>query len=563
MHEQEKLAEVIQLFPVVHSAEASYAFDGANALQPDLAEIYYFPDPDLAIEETGPVEASQTQDRPNLYLVPDLHVEIETEPEPEPEPDPRLVIDASELDIDERDYWRIVTTAGKLSVSSEVAKHAVESEPENLKADIKRANQGDQIARQRVEVNCHTDAVERSYKEGVIIPIPLDTNRDGQINQWGQALQRVHENAIAYNSEHPVMKQRAEIEARNGLRLQKALDEGMLEDYAFVTFSLVPNKLSRAEAHKLKFFTETMSAAIQVTTIVDGQLKMESAFVAGIEDDSADRHDLDAVVSVGEEFGIDYSGLDSEEILSQPILIHKSLIPNLSLDLVIKYDQEKGTLFGKNNHGKSTSLEEYKKYKLQGDKLQNKMQAVSAKIADRLISEAEAINTPVQAVRRLDKISEEETLIHSLTETSINPIVFGSKSASYIMQGRISFEQGNWYEMQQYTAKALKTADSSSCPSSLMKESSMDQINIEGVGMEDSNYCVEIKDGQIVKCPGCKEMVKAIVPNRESIYCPNKKCGLTAPWLKDKKIEKPKKDKNKKENDYIFRMNCEPEKTTA
>jgi hypothetical protein len=54
--------------------------------------------------------------------------------------------------------------------------------------------------------------------------------------------------------------------------------------------------------------------------------------------------------------------------------------------------------------------------------------------------------------------------------------------------------------------------------------------------------CPEVKNGQRVKCPGCKEMVKAIVPNKESIYCSNGACKLAAPHVKAHKqsAEAPK-----------------------
>lgn len=38
--------------------------------------------------------------------------------------------------------------------------------------------------------------------------------------------------------------------------------------------------------------------------------------------------------------------------------------------------------------------------------------------------------------------------------------------------------------------------------------------------------CPEIKDGQLVKCPGCKKMVKAVVIDRKDIYCSNPNCKL-------------------------------------
>lgn len=49
--------------------------------------------------------------------------------------------------------------------------------------------------------------------------------------------------------------------------------------------------------------------------------------------------------------------------------------------------------------------------------------------------------------------------------------------------------------------------------------------------------CPEVKNGQSVKCPSCKETVKAIVPSKEKIYCSNIACKLAAPYLKSKRAD--------------------------
>jgi hypothetical protein len=49
--------------------------------------------------------------------------------------------------------------------------------------------------------------------------------------------------------------------------------------------------------------------------------------------------------------------------------------------------------------------------------------------------------------------------------------------------------------------------------------------------------CPEVKNGQSVRCPGCKEIVKAIVPNKDKIYCSNAACKLAAPNLKSKQAD--------------------------
>ena len=65
---------------------------------------------------------------------------------------------------------------------------------------------------------------------------------------------------------------------------------------------------------------------------------------------------------------------------------------------------------------------------------------------------------------------------------------------------------------------------------------SLTQKSEAGQGSHEKK-CKEVKDGQSVKCPGCKKQVHAIVPNRETIYCSNPKCNLAAPHLKGNTIK--------------------------
>ena len=74
-----------------------------------------------------------------------------------------------------------------------------------------------------------------------------------------------------------------------------------------------------------------------------------------------------------------------------------------------------------------------------------------------------------------------------------------------------------------------------------------DSIEPQGAYGGKTETCVEIKNGQIVRCPSCKRMVAAIVPKgEETVYCRNGKCELAHPSLKrahkhDHKPETPQK----------------------
>lgn len=49
---------------------------------------------------------------------------------------------------------------------------------------------------------------------------------------------------------------------------------------------------------------------------------------------------------------------------------------------------------------------------------------------------------------------------------------------------------------------------------------------LKELGYSGEELCPEVKDGDVVNCPGCKKKVKAIVPNKETIFCSNPDCKL-------------------------------------
>lgn len=74
----------------------------------------------------------------------------------------------------------------------------------------------------------------------------------------------------------------------------------------------------------------------------------------------------------------------------------------------------------------------------------------------------------------------------------------------------------------------------SGCGMSLSASNNSTGGELQALGLG-NKICVEIRNGQIVKCPCCKLKVKAIVPDKESIFCSNKKCKLAHPRIKRKK----------------------------
>jgi hypothetical protein len=335
------------------------------------------------------------------------------------------------------------------------------------------------------------------------------------------------------------MKTRSEIDALNGHRLEDYHRQDLLDEYYFVEFTRFPDEteMTSQEAADAGFFTETASAIIRVTTVDEaGQLKMQSAFVAGKSSPEAPRHDKTAITQVAAKFGVDIEDLNSAETLARPLLIRKDSLPNGVIDLVREYDEAVGGTF----FGEQKPAQDYLAYRDVCRQREFELESVVEEITEKLIAESTTLNTPLDASNRLHQLSEKLMVDRTIEDDTINPRVFGQESANYINQARLSYAQGNWYELEAAREKAQSTARSYSCPSGAQRSAQAEHgLKGDNSNTNSGEKCPEIKNGQITRCPFCKNKVRAIVPNKETIYCSNPACPRAAPRMKGQ--EKPEK----------------------
>lgn len=453
-------------------------------------------------------------------------------------PEVPMIMMAAEMRQDEFIKTKAARFIGNVLSQDIVEVEAVEvaARPQNLKEAIEAAAQGDEDARRTVQLCVKTDVLERTYKTGHVSEVPITEDENGKLIQFGHQMDDVYANTLRYSDPDDYMHLRSKAEALNAQRIESYNREGLLEDYAFVVFSSVANldELSRKEARKRGFFVDTMSMAIQLTTKEEDELVVESAFVGGALDESSERFDIQAIAEVIASLGGEYAEMSPLERLAHPILVHKSLLPKKILSLVERYDQQQGTFFGQ-----AQPIQDYETYREVCQQREDSMADIVERITIALIAEHASLTDPVQAIARLDQLSETETLDRALTDITIDPRVYGAVAAVHIEQARVLVAQGNPFQAQVRLEKAHATADSSSCPGLTKKVSALDsplsgldQAELVSTDAMDED-CPEIKDGDIVPCPSCKRKVRAIVPSREEIYCSNEDCKLALPDKKN------------------------------
>lgn len=340
----------------------------------------------------------------------------------------------------------------------------------------------DPVAQQMVETNVKAEALEQTLKAGHITKANLQFDSSLEIYQHNQTLRSINANALLLANTHSQMRHRLEAETLNTFILQRLFRQGKLEDKSFVVFSLVPDNMTTEEIDKVGFFTETMSLNIQVVTVSQGQLQLETAFIAGVKDRNGSRHDIAAVKLLARELGLNFDDLSVTEILASPLLIDNQYLPDGAINLVEMLDQAIDEVTGSNDtfFGQANGKQDYIKYKAYCEQREAQFIPSVEAATTELISQAASINSSIEAIQRLHKITEKHMVLYALTkDKSIDPWVFGSQAAPHILMARWHIENGNIDQAKAETVVSLKLADSRSCPSGLINKdtSSGDRAN--------------------------------------------------------------------------------------
>jgi hypothetical protein len=227
---------------------------------------------------------------------------------------------------------------------------------------------------------------------------------------------------------------------------------------------------------------------------------------------------------MAEELGVDYKDKTAVQIIDEPLLIPKVLMPNGVSDLVKLLDKHNGGTF----FGEDKEAQDYQEYEKFCEEREQKLAPTVDKIVDQLISAADSINTPVEAVQRVNKLAGENMVKHAINvDKTIDPRVFGATSASHIIDARQFILNGQNNLAMQAENKAKATEVSSSCPSALKKSENTAGGGTSKTDLEasqlggDKEEKKESKKGDI-RCIKCRKYVKkADVIKPDCWECPS------------------------------------------
>lgn len=425
---------------------------------------------------------------------PQMHLELVTE-----QPAVLLVTELEGRELVQHRAQRFIESVGRTALRAEV-NYDKESIPSLMDA-IHHAAGGNSSARKMVDANVSSDAVERTYKAGHVIETRLTIGKDA-ITQHGQSSEDIQANSLLYASEDKRMLARSKVETLNKFWTDYCLQAGLLDSHYLVVPSLCDDTMTDDELTDNGFFAETKSGSFQATTKEGNELIVESAFVAGVKQPGQGRHDIETLVSLAAQLGVDYSGLSTTDIIGTPMLISKDLLKNGVIDFVRLYDQAAGGTF----FGEDKPPQDYIAYlEVCRQRERDLAQTVQA-IVRQLISEADRIRTPVQAIKRLHKLSQQFMVDRAIIDKTINPRVFGPEAAGHIEQARAYQAQGDYAQAELARRQAQQTAKSSSCPGAYKDE---EDKRLRGETDEtDSSQKSEVHDSkEKIRCINCNRLV--------------------------------------------------------
>ncbi len=388
-----------------------------------------------------------------------------------------------------------IRSIGCVALNSEVVDEPVSND--SLLSAIKRAEKGDKEAVAMVAVNVGSDFSERVLKTGEVSKYYLRKRKDGELIQHGQLYSDIYANTLRLTNQGSKMRPRAEAETRNADRITFLDSQGKLRDNFMVVFSLAPDDMTDEELKNAGFFAETKTMAIQATTSERDSVSIESAFLAGRAEPNAQRHDVQTIVKLAAVLGIDYHGMTAAEILDRPLLIPKSLMSNGVIDLVKLFDDCAGGTF----FGEAKPQQDYLAYRAFCDERRKSFSSDVQAVTRQLIQEAVSFSTQLQAIERLAVLSERQMVQRAVKDKTIDANVFGDVAASYIEQARFYHKQGNEQLANQAEANAIRTADSSSCPSGVSRQSEIDSTAFNQTDSTESKAGEDKYGSLTFKCP--------------------------------------------------------------
>lgn len=322
-----------------------------------------------------------------------------------------------------------------------------------------------------VDINVGTAVVEGYFKKQHRTEVTAELNERGEVVQFGKTKQQINFNSMVFRRNRDERLQAyTRAEALNACREEELIRAGVLNEYMLVVPSLVPDGIEEEllDYRGDGYFTSSMSFCLQGTTMRDGKVVTESVFdegtaapdTASFEERTDQRFDIQAMARVYKRCGIPAPS-SPLEFLQNPLLIHKSRLPNGMVDFLRQVHEAADEVRGLPPQPRSEQqyIDLIAKSKAREDSLADARQEVKR----RLLERAGSFDGPMDAIRTLWDLVKEVGVQTSITNRHIDPIVFGQQAAPHIYQARHYADIQDFEAMTRMLDKAYEVAVVSGC----------------------------------------------------------------------------------------------------
>lgn len=355
---------------------------------------------------------------------------------------------------------------GSVAMQGNVERSHDSAEKMTILEAIRAAREGSCQAEAMIDINVATAVTEACFKYDHITKVAMQLNDAGELIQFGQTMQEMHFNSIAYRqNRHVKLRDVTSIEALNGHCIEDAAKTGLLRDYYFIADSLVPQGVPEDDLKDEGYFLNTLTFVSQATTAEDSVVATESVFSKGTAADEsagfaqrmAARFDLEAVSRVRQRLGL--SPITSTEEALQGIFVHKSALPNGVIDYKRMIDEEAHMAAGV----PLKTDDYYEQLAPRSKQREQSLESAKQMVKEALIAQAHTLKTPMEAVQRIWDLTREFTVIAAVDNHYIDARIFGEQAAQQIKESRYYTSVGDPIAAQLALREAVRVAIVTGC----------------------------------------------------------------------------------------------------
>lgn len=384
--------------------------------------------------------------------------------------------------------------------------HLVQVEPVNKKvnastmlAAAQLGRLGDKTSQEVVFMSALTDLPERLLKSKNETVVHMQIV-DGHLVQNDRKNTDVFGNVFVHTKLNDVMFGISRDQLSNAYLFDELISSGVLDSFDALVVSCAPTDLETKR--KYNYF-DNDAVSMQLLIKHGDEAELQTAFVAGKVAPDAPRHDLETIKTVALNNGVDIQNVSEEQMVQFVFLIAKGTLPNGVTTIVEQFDDANGGTF----YGEAEPRQNYKEFSKMCR--ERDYSAIAWGIARQLIDESINFKEPMDALRRLNKLSGKAAVLHSIDNYEIDVRIFGPEAAEYVQLARHALEIGDVNGFEKMLGWALATERSGSCPLDMTSGGfdSMGALNFECPSCKATN--TRPIEGKVSKCQSCNSTAVA------------------------------------------------------